>query len=328
VHIGGNLETTTSIELTAKLRAEKIDRSTAWKRIRRGWQLYLLLLLPMAWLLTFMYYPMYGAQIAFRDFLPGDGIWGSEWVGFANFTRFFNSPMFVRVIRNTLTLSLYTLVAGFPIPIIFALLLNQIRDGLFKKTIQMVSYAPHFISTVVMVGMIMQFFDLRYGPINLMLKAVGMNPINFLGSAEIFPSLYVWTGVWQNTGFSTIIYLAALTTIDPALHEAAVVDGANRLQRIWYIDIPGILPVAATLLILNMGQVMNVGFEKTFLMQNPLNLSTAEVISTYVYKVGLAAGVVNFSYASAIGLFNSVIGFILLLIANRISKKITETSLF
>lgn len=302
--------------------------STAWKQIKRGWQLYLLLALPLAWLLVFAYYPMYGAQIAFRDFLPGKTIWGSEWIGLENFTRFFQSPMFWRLIKNTLGLSVYSLVVGFPIPILLALSLNQLRNGLFKRSVQMISYAPHFISTVVMVGLILQFLDLRRGPINLFLKALGLPAVHFMGSADLFPSIYVWSGVWQNTGFATIIYLAALSTVDPALHEAALVDGANRLQRIWHIDIPGILPVTLTLLILNMGQLMNVGFEKAFLMQNPLNLATSEVISTYVYKVGLAGGVANFSYAAAIGLFNSVIGLILLVSANQISRRLSQTSLF
>ena len=300
----------------------------SWKQIRRGWQLYLLLALPVAWLLVFAYYPMYGAQIAFRDFLPGKPILASEWIGLVNFQRFFNSPMFMRLMRNTLVLSLYSLAVGFPIPILLALSLNQLRTGLFKRIVQMVSYAPYFISTVVMVGLILQFLDLRRGPINLLLQALGFPVVHFMGSAEMFPSIYVWTGVWQYTGFSTIIYLAALTTVDPALHEAAVVDGANRLQRMWHIDIPGILPVMVTLFILNMGQMLNVGFEKTFLMQNPLNLATAEVISTYVYKVGLAGGIANFSYAAAIGLFNSVIGLILLVSANWTSQRLTEKSLF
>ncbi|MBM4456738.1 MAG: sugar ABC transporter permease [Chloroflexi bacterium] len=302
--------------------------SAALKQIRRGWQLYLLLALPLAWLFIFMYYPMYGAQIAFRDFLPGQGIWGSEWVGAEHFQRFFVSPMFWRLLRNTLGLSVYMLAVGFPIPILFALSLNQLRVGPFKRTVQMVSYAPHFISTVVMVGLILQFLDLRRGPVNLLLQAVGLKAVHFMGNAEMFPSIYVWTGIWQNMGFSAIIYLAALTTIDPALHEAALMDGANRVRRIWHIDIPGILPLAITLLILNMGQLLNIGFEKAFLLQNPLNLSTSEVISTYVYKIGLAGSVANFSYAAAIGLFNSVIGLILLVTANQISRRLSETSLF
>ena len=290
--------------------------------------MYVFLALPVAWLLVFMYYPMYGAQIAFRDFLPGRTILGSEWVGLENFIRFFNSPMFERLLRNTIGLSFYSLLVGFPIPILIALSLNQLRTGVFKRSVQMISYAPYVISTVVMVGLILQFLDLRRGPINLLFQALGIDTIHFMGIADMFPDIYVWSGVWQNSGFNTVIYMAALSTIDPALHEAALVDGANRLQRILHIDIPGIIPITLTLLILNMGQLLNVGFEKAFLLQNPLNLKTSEVISTYVYKVGLVGGVANFSYAAAIGLFNSVLGLLLLLAANQLSKKFSETSLF
>lgn len=299
-----------------------------WRRIRRSWQLYLLMALPLAWLIIFQYYPMYGAQIAFRNFLPGDSMWKAEWVGLENFRRFFQSPMFLSLMTNTLGLSLYSLAVGFPIPIILALSLNQLHDGLFKKTVQLVSYAPYFISTVVMVGMLLQFLDLRHGPVNILLQALGRTPTHFMGEADLFSSIYVWSGAWQYTGFNTVIYLAALSTIDPALHEAAVVDGANRLQRIWHIDLPGIMPTAVTLLILNMGQIINVGFEKVYLMQNPLNTATSEVISTYVYKIGLIGGITNYSYASAIGLFNSVIGLILLIVANQLMKKLTEYSLW
>ncbi len=299
-----------------------------WRQMRRSWQLYLLLALPLAWLVTFQYYPMYGAQIAFRDFLPGDNMFKAEWVGLEHFERFFQSPMFSRLMVNTLGLSLYSLAVGFPIPVVFALSLNQVRTGLFKQSVQMVSYAPYFISTVVLVGMLLQFLDLRHGPANLLLSALGLKTIHFMGDANMFQSIYVWSGVWQYTGFNTVIYLAALSTIDPALHEAALVDGANRLQRIWYIDLPGILPTAITLLILNMGQIINVGFEKVFLMQNPLNTAISEVISTYVYKVGLIGGITNYSYAVAIGLFNSVIGLILLVAANQIMKRLTGSSLW
>jgi putative aldouronate transport system permease protein len=297
-------------------------------KVKRGWQLYLMLLIPLAWLLIFQYWPMYGAQIAFRNYLPGRNIWDSPWVGLDNFIKFFKSYLFWRVLRNTLWISLYSLVIGFPIPILFALAVNQLRNGWFKRILQMASYAPNFISTVVVVGIVIQFLDLRRGPLNLLLQALGVSPMNFLGSPEWFPSIYVWSGVWQYTGFNAIIYLAALSNVDPALHEAAVVDGANRLQRIWHVDLQAILPTAMTLLILNMGQLMNVGFEKTFLLQNSLNQTTAEVISTYVYKVGLAAGIASYSYGAAIGLFNSLVGLVLIVIANQISKKLTETGLW
>jgi putative aldouronate transport system permease protein len=304
------------------------ERVRFWRQFRKSWQLYLLLLLPLAWLAVFQYYPMYGAQIAFRDFLPGDSIWGADWVGMHHFRRFFQSVMFSRLLGNTVGLSLYSLLVGFPIPILFALSLNQLRQGFFKQTVQMVSYAPYFISTVVLVGMLLQFMDLRHGPFNLLLMWLGRDPVHFFGEARLFPSIYVWSGVWQYTGFNTVIYLAALSTIDPALHEAAVVDGANRVQRIWHIDIPGILPTAATLLILNMGQLINVGFEKVYLMQNPLNTAVSEVISTYVYKIGLIGGITNYSYAAAIGLFNSLVGLVLLVFANQLMKKLTDHSLW
>jgi ABC-type polysaccharide transport system permease subunit len=318
--------------LSTSRKVPEVTQPNTWasmkRRFMRSWQLYVLLALPLLWLAIFQYYPMYGAQIAFRNFLPGDSIWKADWVGLKNFERFFQSVMFLRLIKNTLGLSLYSLAVGFPIPIIFALSLNQLKNGLFKQSVQMVSYAPYFISTVVMVGMLLQFLDLRHGPVNIILNALGQTPIHFMGDPKIFQSIYVWSGVWQYTGFNTVIYLAALSTVDPALHEAAVVDGANRLHRIWHIDLPGILPTAITLLILNMGQVINVGFEKVFLMQNPLNTSISEVISTYVYKVGLIGGITNYSYASAIGVFNSIIGLVLLVAANQLSKKFTDSSLF
>lgn len=318
----------TEISRNIPISNKKSTWVTMGRQLRRSWQLYLLLALPLAWLAVFQYYPMYGAQIAFRNFLPGDKIWEADWVGWTNFSRFFSSPMFMRLMVNTLGLSLYSLVVGFPIPIIFALSLNQLRTGFFKQSVQMVSYAPYFISTVVLVGMLLQFLDLRHGPVNLLITTLGLKPIHFMGESKMFQSIYVWSGVWQYTGFNTVIYLAALSTIDPALHEAALVDGANRLHRIWYIDIPGILPTAVTLLILNMGQIINVGFEKVFLMQNPLNTAISEVISTYVYKVGLIGGITNYSYASAIGLFNSVIGLLMLVVANWLMKRLTDSSLW
>lgn len=304
------------------------SKPSVWPQIKRGWQLYLLLLVPMTWLVVFQYYPMYGAQIAFRNFLPGDQVWESEWVGLAHFQRFFTSYAFWRVVGNTVWLSTYTLLVGFPIPILFALGLNQLRIGPFKQSVQLISYAPHFISTVVMVGLMVQFLDLRIGPVNLLLRTLGQEPVHFMGRPEFFPSIYVWSEVWQHMGFNAIIYLAALTTIDPLLHEAAVVDGATRLQRIWHIDVPGILPVAVILLILNMGQILNLGFEKVLLLQNPLNRSSSEIIATYVYQVGLVAGFTNFSYAAAIGLTNAVVGLILLVIANQVAKRVNDTSLW
>lgn len=330
------METVRRIPSPTLSRLDPASRSralrTAFRRailqIRRGWQLYLLLALPLTYLIIFKYVPMYGAQIAFRKYVTSQGIWGSEWVGFANFERFFDSYLFWRLIQNTLFLSLYQLIAGFPLPILLALSLNQVRQRYFQKTVQMVTYAPHFISVVVLVGMIMQFLDPRIGIVNQLLQLVGIGPINFMGDARYFRSVYVWSGIWQHTGFGCIIYLAVLTTIDPALHEAAVMDGANRLQRIWHIDIPGILPVAIILLILNTGQMLDIGFEKVLLMQNPLNIRTAEVIDTYVYRVGLASQVLDFSYATAIGLFKSIVSLVLLVAINRLARQLGQQSLW
>lgn len=310
---------------TIALSGEKQGR---WKLIKKNYQLYLIILLPVIYILVFNYYPMYGAQIAFRDYVPTKGIWGSEWVGLDNFTRFFKRQDAWRIIGNTLSLSIYQLIAGFPIPIILALSLNSAKDGMFKKSVQTITYAPHFISVVVMVGIVMQFLAPRTGIINKIIEILGGTPTNFMGEPEYFRSIYVWSGVWQTTGWGSIIYLAALAGIDPSLHEAAIVDGASRFQRILHIDIPGIMPTAIILLIMNTGQIMNIGFEKVFLMQNPLNLRTSEIISTYVYKVGLASSAGDFSYSTAIGLFNSVINFVLIVAVNQIAKRVTETSLW
>lgn len=296
--------------------------------MRRGWQLYALMALPLAYLIIFKYVPMYGAQIAFKNFVATKGIWGSEWVGMAQFVRFFESYEFWNIMWNTLALSFYQLLAGFPFPIVLALSLNYVGHGGFKKWVQMVTYAPHFISVVVMVGIIFQMLDPRIGIVNIALKAIGLEAVNWLGEADYFRSIYVWSGVWQNVGFSCIIYLAALASIDPSLHEAAVVDGASKLRRMWHIDLPGILPIAVILLILDVGKMLEIGFEKSFLMQNPLNLRASEIIDTYVYKVGLASNIVNFSYSSAIGLFKNALNLILLVAVNRIAKKLGQSSLW
>ena len=298
------------------------------RRVQRKWQLYGFLTIPLIWLIVFRYGPMYGAQIAFRDFLPGQTIWGSPWVGLEQFQRFFQSPVFGMLLRNTLGLSIYALIVAFPFPILLALSLNQVRQKRFKETVQMISYAPNFISTVIMVGIILRFLDMRTGPINLFLQWLGFSAINFMGEAGLFPSIYVWSNIWQYTGFNSIIYMAALNNIDPALHEAAVIDGASRVRRIWHIDLPGILPVIVVMLILNMGQILSIGFEKAFLLQNPLNLSTSEIISTYLYKIGIVGGFTNFSFAAAIGLFNAAIGFILIVTAQKISKRLAGFGLW
>jgi len=272
--------------------------------------------------------PMYGAQIAFKRFNAAKGIIGSPWVGFKYFEKFFTSYQFRRVLVNTIVLSLYQLVAGFPVPIILALALNSVRNKIFKKSVQMITYMPHFISTIVLVGMLMQFLNPQVGVVNKAIEALGGTSRNYMGMPDLFRSLYVWSGVWQNAGWGTIIYLAALAAVDPNLHEAAIVDGAGKFSRIWHIDVPGILPTAVILLILNTGRIMNLGFEKVFLMQNPLNIQVSEIIATYVYKIGLASARADFSYSAAIGLFNSIVNFALILSVNRIAKRFGDTSLW
>jgi putative aldouronate transport system permease protein len=290
-------------------------------------ELYLLFLVPtLAYFIVFRYLPMVGVQIAFRNYRPTSGFWRSPWVGFRHFQRFFNSYQFVVVLKNTLGLSVYQLALGFPVPIILALMLHQVPNARFKKFTQTVTYAPHFISVVVLVGMLHVFLNPRTGLVNLILMRVGSDSIYFMGRAALFKTIYVFSGVWQNAGWGMIIYLAALSAIDPTLYEAATIDGASRLQRTRHIDLPGILPTIIVLLILNTGRVMSLGFEKVFLMQNALTLGSSEVISTYVYKVGLLSG--QFSFAAAVDLFNGVINLILLVTVNRISKRVSSMGLF
>ncbi|QNF30955.1 sugar ABC transporter permease [Metabacillus sp. KUDC1714] len=269
---------------------------------------------------------MFNSVIAFKDYSVVKGIWGSEWVGFKHFEMFFNNPQFWILIKNTFFLSLYALAVGFPIPIILALCLNEIRNGMFKKTVQLVTYAPYFISTVIIVSMLTLMFSPRLGIVNQLFGTLGLESIDFLGLPGMFRDIYVWSDVWQHAGYSAIIYLAALSGVDPSQYEAAKVDGATRLQKIFYIDIPSIMPVATIILILSVGNIMALGFEKVFLLQNPLNLSTSEVISTYVYKIGLLNA--NFSFATAVGLFNSIINLVLLVAVNATSKKISKNGLW
>lgn len=293
---------------------------------KRQWQLHLFILLPVIYTLIFNYYPMFGAQIAFKNFNAIDGIWGSPFVGLDHFKTFFKSYQFKRVMTNTLRISTYSLAVGFPLPILFALLLNTMKNLRYKRVVQTITYMPHFISTVVMVGMITQLFNPiqgLYGTIYRLLVGGGY-PKNILASANAFTHIYVWSDRWQHLGWNSIIYVAALSGVDPNLHEAAEIDGASRWKRVLHIDLPSILPTIAILLILRVGSLVGVGFEKTFLLQNDLNLSKSEVISTYVYKVGIAAGGGNYSYASAIGLFNSVINFILLITVNAIARKLSD----
>lgn len=295
-------------------------------KLQSNYDLYLLLILPVLFYVVFMYFPMYGVQIAFKDFMASKGIWGSPWVGFKHFSRFFKSTYFVRLLSNTLGISLLGLLFSFPLPILLALSVNELADGKFKKMVQNITYAPHFLSTVVIVGMLTTFLNPEKGIVNHIMMSFGLEPMNFMYLPSWFKGLYVGSNVWQNVGWSSIIYISALAGIDPALHEAAKIDGAGKLQRIWHVNLPGIMPTIVTLLILTVGQMMNIGFEKIFLMLNDLNMKAGDVISTYSYRMGIQGA--QYSYAAAIGLFNSVINCILLITVNSISKKVNETSLF
>jgi putative aldouronate transport system permease protein len=296
------------------------------KSFRYNWDLYLFLVPMVVFYAIFHYGPMYGVQIAFKDFSSMLGITGSPWAGFRHFERFFSTFLFWPLIRNTVLLSFYQLAAGFPVPILLALMLNQVRNRSFRKIVQTVTYAPHFISTVVVVGLLGILLSPRSGIVNQAIRWLGAEPIYFMARSQWFRHTYVWSGVWQSAGFSTIIYLAALTSIPPELHEAAIVDGATKLQRIRHIDIPGILPTAVILLIIASGNIMRLGFEKAFLMQSALNLDVSEIIQTYVYKIGLVGA--QFSLSAAVGLFNSAINLILLVTVNRIARKLGQTSLW
>jgi putative aldouronate transport system permease protein len=307
-------------------------RGDLWKRVRSCWQLYLILLLPLCSVLLFSYQPMYGVQIAFRNYNAAQGISRSPWVGLQHFLRFFNSYYFARVVSNTLRISLLSLLAGPPLAAVFALMLNTVRGYRLKKYIQTVTYVPHFISVVVLVGMINLFLSPAtgiYGGIYRLLNE-GQLPAAITGKAQTFVPIYILSGVWSSLGWGSIIYLAALSGVNPELHEAAMIDGASRLRRIRHIDLPAILPTLSIMLILAFGGVMSVGFDKAYLMQSDMNLARSEVISTYVYKVGIMGGITGFSYGSAIGLFNSVVNFVLLVAVNFASRSLNpdRTSLF
>ena len=298
------------------------------RRITRNWGLYLLLLPSLVLLVMFAYKPMYGIIIAFKDYKNSLGIVGSPWSDplFKNFMRFFNSFQCKTTIRNTLWLSLYSMLAGFPIPIMLALMINQITAKRFRKGFQTILYLPHFISTVVMVGLLLIWLSPSTGLIGTIYRMFGKEAPNLMGMASAFPSLYVWSDVWQHAGWDSIIFLAALSSIDPTLYEAATVDGASRWQKLCYIDLPLILPTACIMLILRAGNLMNVGFEKVFLMQNDLNMQTSEVIATYVYKMGLKNN--QYAVSTAVNLFNNVINFVLLVLVNGLTRKLGDTSLW
>lgn len=294
--------------------------------LRNQWQLYVLVLPAVILVFIFSYMPMYGLQIAFKDFVPVKGILGSEWVGFEYFIKFFKSYRFTEILWNTLSLSIYSLIAAFPFPIILALILNQIKHAKFKKAVQTITYMPYFISVVVAVAMLQLFTSPSNGIINDLIQLFGGEPINFMAEPRWFKTLYVFSGIWQKTGWDSIIYLAALSAIDPSLYEAASIDGANKWHKIFYIDIPSLLPTIMILLILACGNLMNVGFEKVLLMQNNLTSGVSEIINTYTYKVGLMDA--QYSYSAAIGFFNTIINFVLLVSLNQLAKKKGGMNLF
>ncbi len=289
------------------------------------WQLYMMLLPTLVYVFIFSYIPMYGILISFKNYRPNLGVWGSPWVGLDHFIRFIRYPAFWKIFTNTLTLSLYSF-AMFPLPIILALLVNEIDSPFFRKTVQMITYAPHFISTVVLCGIVMLFFQRSNGLINNLIVMLGGQRVDFLTRPEYFPHLYVWSGVWQTIGWSTIIYFAALSSVSPELIEAARIDGASRMQIMLHVNIPTILPTIVIMLILRCGSILSVGFEKVYLLKNDLNSDKSQVISTYVYEIGLLGG--QFSYSTAIGMFNTVINVICILTVNAIAKKVSEISLW
>ena len=296
------------------------------RKIKSNIPLYVLLFPSIILLIMFAYIPMLGLVIAFKDYSPANGILNSPWAGFKYFTPFFNSVQFGTTMMNTLKISIYSILVGFPLPILLALLCNQLRAGKFKKVFQVTTYLPHFISTMVMCGMIILFLSPNSGLIANIFKSLGWTMPNLLSKPDSFAGVYVWSDVWQHIGWDSIIYLAALSAIDPTYYEAATMDGASRMQKILNIDLPLLLPTAMILLILRAGSLLSIGFEKVLLLQNPLNLAGSEVISTYVYKVGMLN--FQYSYSTAIGLFNTVVNLIILLSVNWFSKRYTKTGLF
>ena len=296
------------------------------KDLKKHKWLYVMLIIPVIFVVIWNYWPMYGVIIAFKDYSPAFGILSSPWVGLKHFERFFASYFFLEIIVNTLRLSLYSLLVSVPLPIILALLFNELNRKWFKSTAQTISYIPNFISVVVVIGMVQFFFSSQDGMINMLLNTFGFPSIDFLGSPKWFPHIYVWSGVWQGVGWGTLIYTAAMSGISPDQYEAAYLDGASRLQCIRHITIPSIMPTIVISTILATGSILSVGFEKTFLLQNAANLASSEVLSTYTYKMGIING--EYSFSAAVGLFNNVINFIVLFIVNKLAQKTNESSLW
>jgi putative aldouronate transport system permease protein len=299
--------------------------SGQWRRAVRSWQLYALILPAVAYLFVFNYVPMYGVQIAFRNFRASRGIWRSDWVGLEHFVRFLTYPKFLEILVNTVRISVYS-IATFPCAVVFALMINELDNQSLKKTVQMISYAPHFISTVVLCSMVLMFLGRSTGIVNNVIAALGGERIDFISMPGLFASIYVWSGVWQNIGWGTIIYLAALSAVPPELIEAARIDGANRLRIVLHVNMPTILPTIIIMLILSCGSVLSVGFEKVFLLQNSLNLERSQVISTYVYIIGIREG--QFSYSAAIGLFNNIVNLAVLLFVNSLANRLSSVGLW
>ncbi len=295
------------------------------RAIADNWRMYVLLLPAIIYIAIFEYAPMYGVQIAFRDYRPSRGITGSDWVGLKHFFRFVSHPNFIKMLRNTLSITLYSLCT-FPLPIILALMLNEVRAVKLKKTVQMVSYAPHFMSDVVVCSLVLMMLDRANGPINNLIALLGGKRTSFISFPQYFSSIYVWSGMWQNMGWDSILYVSALANISVELIEAARIDGANRMQVIRYVNLPGILPTVAIAFIMRAGGLLSVGYSKIFLLQNDLNIEASQVISTYVYNIGLIDA--QYSYSSAIGLFNNIVNILILLFVNRIVKSVSETGLF
>ena len=302
-------------------------KKQSFKAYMKGhYDLYLLLLPALLYTAIFLYIPMYGVLMAFQDYSPVKGIMGSNFVGLKHFKKFFSTYMAKQIISNTVILSGYSLIASFPFPVILALMLNYCVNRRFGKLVQTVTYMPYFISVMVLVGMMNIFFSTNYGVVNTVLQAFGFEPFSFMSSEKSFRHMYVWSGIWQGMGYSSVIYFAALSGIDPTLYEAAELDGASKLQRIRYIDLPSIMPTVIIMLIMSVGNLMSIGFEKAYLMQNDRNSGVSEIIATYVYKVGLIDA--RYSFSAAINLFNSAINFVILIVINKVSRKLSDTSLW
>ncbi len=306
-----------------------IQKKKTWKvEFQQNWQLYVMVLLPVIYMLVFSYYPMLGLQIAFRKYLPTKGIWGSDWVGLRHFIRFFGNPQWFSIVKNTFLISSYTILVNIPFPIILAIAFDYTKNKFYRKTVQMATFLPHFLSTVIVVSLMNLILDNRVGVVNNFIELIFGTKVNFLGDAKFFRSLYVWSGVWQNTGWGSILYISALSSVDPQIHEAAIIDGANKLRRIWHIDLTTIRPTIAVMIVLKLGSILSVGFDKTYMMQNTVNLHVSEVLSTYEYKMGTAGMIPNYSYGTAIGLMAGLVNMTLVVVSNKIANKVSGSGLW